>query len=128
MIKMALADRSALPKGLAYASMTGEQRAQLLRLVRHYAERPAEEVAVIEWRRLEQAGFDEIRFAWLGPEERDRGHYYAITGPTFMVEYDNVQNGANHLHTLWRDAPCERLGRALPAVPGASVARGAVGG
>lgn len=98
-----LPDRTLLPRGLAYADMTGEQRGQLLGLVRHYATRPTAEVADIEWRKLERAGFDQIAFAWIGSEERGNGHYYNIVGPTFMVEYDNVQNNATHLHTLWRD-------------------------
>jgi hypothetical protein len=29
--------------------------------------------------------------------------YYRIQGPTFIIEYDNVQNDANHIHTVWRD-------------------------
>jgi hypothetical protein len=98
-----LPDRTLMPTGLRYADMTGQQREQLIGLVRHYATRPSEEVAEIEWRKLEQAGFDEIAFAWIGTEERGKGHYYNIVGPTFMIEYDNVQHEANHLHTLWRD-------------------------
>ena len=30
-------------------------------------------------------------------------HYYRIQGPTFLIEYDNVQNEANHIHSVWRD-------------------------
>ncbi len=96
-------DRSALPTGLTYADMTGEQRSQLIGLVRHYAQRPAEDVAAIEWAKLERAGFDQISFGWLGSEERGKGHYYNIVGPTFMIEYDHVQNNATHMHSLWRD-------------------------
>jgi tetratricopeptide (TPR) repeat protein len=39
----------------------------------------------------------------MGVPERGQGHYYRIQGPTFVVEYDNTQNGANHIHTVWRD-------------------------
>ena len=28
---------------------------------------------------------------------------YGTQGPTFLVEYDNVQNDANHIHSVWRD-------------------------
>ena len=31
------------------------------------------------------------------------GHYYAVRGPGFLVEYDNTQNDANHIHAVWRD-------------------------
>jgi hypothetical protein len=98
-----LPDRTLLPTGLPYSEMTGEQRQQLVALIRHYATRPSAEVAEIVWRKIERAGFDEISFAWIGTEERGKGHYYNIVAPTFMIEYDNVQHDANHLHTLWRD-------------------------
>ena len=44
-----------------------------------------------------------ITFAWAGPDAPGRGHYYAIRGPRFLIEYDNTQNGANHIHAVWRD-------------------------
>jgi Protein of unknown function (DUF3500) len=31
-----------------------------------------------------------------------RGNY-RIQGSTFLIEYDNTQNGANHIHSAWRD-------------------------
>ena len=30
-------------------------------------------------------------------------HYYRLHGPTFFVEYDNIQDMANHIHSVWRD-------------------------
>ena len=44
-----------------------------------------------------------MTFAWSGPDEPGRGHYYAIRGPGFVIEYDNTQNGANHIHAVWRE-------------------------
>jgi hypothetical protein len=35
--------------------------------------------------------------------EHGEAHYYRIQGPSFLVEYDNTQNNANHIHTVWRD-------------------------
>jgi hypothetical protein len=42
-------------------------------------------------------------FAWAGPTEVAEGHYYRIQGPTFVIEYANTQNDANHHHTTYRD-------------------------
>ncbi len=92
-----------LPVGLAYGAMSGEPRQQLVRLIRHYVERTTDDVAAHEWARIERAGLEPITFAWAGPEQAGQGHYYAIKGPTFMIEYDNTQNGANHIHSVWRD-------------------------
>jgi hypothetical protein len=91
------------PRGIAYSSLSGEQRGQLVRLVRHYVGRTADEVSANAWQRIEQAGLDGLTFAWAGPEDPGRGHYYAITGPTFLIEYDNTQNQANHIHSIFRD-------------------------
>jgi hypothetical protein len=42
-------------------------------------------------------------FAWAGATEPGRGHYYALRAADFLVEYDNTQSDANHVHTVWRD-------------------------
>ena len=97
------ADPTAPPRGLVYSAMSGEQRGALITLIRLYVERATEEIAVAEWRKIERAGLDDISFAWAGGEEHGEGHYYAIKGPTFMIEYDNTQDGANHIHSVWRD-------------------------
>ncbi len=98
-----MADPAAVPHGIAYAALSGEQRGHLVRVVRHYIERTADEVSTQAWARIERAGLDELTFAWAGPEERGEGHYYAVKGPTFLIEYDNTQNSANHIHSVWRD-------------------------
>lgn len=95
-------DRFLLPRGLAYSAMSGEQRTQLVGIVKHYIGRVSDEVAGKEWDKIERAGLDGITFAWGGGVEKGAGHYYAIQGPTFMVEYDNTQNDSNHIHSVWR--------------------------
>jgi len=44
-----------------------------------------------------------VRFAWMGSGKRGEPHYYRVHGSTFLIEYDNLQSGANHSHTVWRD-------------------------
>ena len=46
---------------------------------------------------------DSLHFAWAGVLDRSAGHYYRIQGKTFVVEFDNTQNEANHIHTVWRN-------------------------
>ena len=45
----------------------------------------------------------EATFSWAGAHERGIGHYYRISGPRLLIEFDNTQNGANHIHTVIRD-------------------------
>ena len=94
---------ASIPTGVRYAELDAAGRAALERLVRHYLERVRPEVAAQEWDRIRSAGLDEVTFAWAGPDEPGRGHYYAVRGPAFLVEYDNTQDGANHIHAVWRD-------------------------
>lgn len=44
----------------------------------------------------------ELQFAWLGSLERGEPHYFRLQGSDFLFEYDNVQNGGNHVHSVWR--------------------------
>ena len=57
----------------------------------------------------------QARFAWAGAHEPGTGHYYRIVGPRLLVEFDNTQNGANHVHTVVRD-PVADFGGDLLAI------------
>jgi len=103
-----MADPTALPHGIAYAALSGEQRDHLVSLVRHYIERAASDVSAHVWSRIERTGLDALTFAWAGSLERGQAHYYAVKGPTFLIEYDNTQNNANHIHSVWRDFTNDR--------------------
>lgn len=91
------------PMGLAYAAMRVPQRELLWKLIEVYAKNLTADVAEAHLAKIEAAGRDAIRFAWMGSTERGKGHYYRIHGPTFVIEYDNVQNAANHAHCVWHD-------------------------
>jgi uncharacterized protein DUF3500 len=99
----ARADVRKIPVGIRYDELEHAGRATLERLVRYYLGRTADEVAVADWQRIAGSGLDEVTFAWAGSGDPGRGHYYAIRGPQFLIEYDNTQNGANHIHAVWRD-------------------------
>lgn len=90
-------------KGLPAGEMTEKQRATFTALLRAYVEAMPQTIADERLARLRQEGMEKIRFAWAGGAERGQPHYYRIQGPTFLVEYDNTQNNANHIHTVWRD-------------------------
>jgi hypothetical protein len=91
------------PKGLPASRMSGPQRELLTALIRQYTDRMPDEVAQIERDRLGGPALDAIHFAWAGGAERRQPHYYRLQGPHFLVEYDNVQNEVNHIHSVWRD-------------------------
>jgi hypothetical protein len=92
----------AAPAGLAYARMTPPQQAALRGLVEVYAGRLRPETAEAETQKIAREGWDAVHFAWAGGLAPGEGHYYRIQGPAFLIEYDNTQNQANHIHTVWR--------------------------
>lgn len=89
--------------GLPATEMTAAQQRQLRRLLELYAGRMAADAARRQLERIENAGFGQLHFGWAGAHRRGEPHYYRIHGPTVLVEYDNTQNNANHVHTVWRD-------------------------
>lgn len=89
--------------GLAYGAMKAEQKRLLRRLIREYTHNQARFLADKRVAAMEAAGLDRIKFAWLGGTEPGKGHYYRIQGPTFLIEFDNTQSNANHIHSVWRD-------------------------
>jgi len=91
------------PPGLPAAKMTADQKESLRNLLSSYANRHRPEVADADIKKIEQAGFDKVYFAWAGGTELGQPHYYRIQGLTFLLEYDDTQNDANHIHTVWRD-------------------------
>lgn len=91
------------PVGLAASDMNPQQRTRLDRLLETYLGNLDHGIAAEHRERIDRAGRDGIHFLWIGSTERGGGHYYRIHGPTFAIEYDNTQNGANHVHTLWHD-------------------------
>ncbi len=90
------------PAGLAYAQMTADQQARLRALVEVYAGRLRADLAKTELQKIADRGWDSVHFAWAGGLEPRQGHYYRIHGPDFVIEYDNTQDHANHIHTVWR--------------------------
>jgi len=128
--KVALIDMAAFPEiitrndpkvqglataGLAAGDMTEGARAQLRRLLALYIGRIAPDGAQDALARIERAGFEKVHFAWAGGIEVGAQHYYRIHGPTVLIEYDDTQNDANHIHTVYRDLEHDLGGDVLRA-------------
>ena len=98
--------------GLALADMTAAQRQQALTLIETYVTNVRPELAKRALDGLTAAGIDRIHFAWAGSQHPGRPHYYRLHGPRLVIEYDNTQNEANHVHAVWHD-PANHLGKDL---------------
>ena len=93
------------PAGIKYSRLKNVQQQELLLLIRLYVNRYTKLLADKILKEIEAADLNKISFAWAGYTKQQLGkpHYYRIQGPTFIIEYDNSQNNANHVHTVFRD-------------------------
>ncbi len=89
--------------GIAYAEMNADQQVVLRALVESYAQDMPPEVAKAWLDEIASAGSDNIYFTWAGAADRSQGHAYRVQGPTFLIEFNNTQNNANHVHSVWRN-------------------------
>ena len=91
------------PAGIAAAKLNEAQQKLLTQLIDVYLNKFRPELIKSDWAKIKESGFGEIHFAWVGKIAPGNPHYYRVQGPTFIMEYDNTQSGANHVHTCWRD-------------------------
>ena len=91
------------PVGIAVAELNPDQRERVMDLIGTYLGLMADDIARARMNRLSVSDVGAITFAWAGSVEPGEPHYYRVQGPTFLIEYDNTQNDANHIHSVWRD-------------------------
>lgn len=91
------------PRGLPASKMSADQKKLLGRLLSEYLQNMPADVEQERRAAIEEAGMENIHFAWRGSAEPNERHHYRVQGPTFLIQYNNTQNSANHLHTVWRD-------------------------
>ncbi len=91
------------PVGISLSQLSPSQQTIFWDLVREYTDRFRPELASADFKTIQAAPADKLLFAWAGGLAPGQGHYYRIQGPTFLIEFDNTQDQANHIHTVWRD-------------------------
>ena len=91
------------PDGIKASAMTVAQRDLLKKVLDAYAGLMTSDIATDRMAKVQKAGIENVAFAWAGSIERGQKHYYRVQGPTFLIEFDNTQNDANHVHSVWRD-------------------------
>jgi hypothetical protein len=100
------------PVGVAIAQMGPPQRANAERLIEEFVGNLRTELAEAQRARIREAGMGAIHFAWAGAIDPGHPHYFRLHGPRLLIEHDNTQNDANHIHSVWRD-PTRDFGRDL---------------
>lgn len=91
------------PVGVKFKELDKSLQKKLLLLIDTYLANMPKALAKKRMKQLKKEELDEIHFAWAGATELGKGHYYRVQGASFLIELDNTQNNANHLHSIWRD-------------------------
>jgi hypothetical protein len=99
-------------EGVPLARLNEAQRGGVMRILELYAGTMRAEIARPALAKVREAGVDAMHFAWAGNLARGRPHYFRVHGPAALIEYDNTQDGANHVHSVWID-PRNLFGRDL---------------
>ncbi|HEX6270939.1 MAG TPA: DUF3500 domain-containing protein [Anaerolineales bacterium] len=89
--------------GIAVSNLNADQQTLVMEIIHKYLDTLPDLIAASHLDRLQAASFDNISFAWAGPLEAQRPHYYRLQGPTFLLEHDNSRNRGTHIHSVWRD-------------------------
>lgn len=104
MLTLGVRDAVALePKGLPVGKLTTAQRKLFDELLNVYISNYAQGFSKKFMDKISKGGIENLTFAWSGGTKPGTGHYYRIQGPSLLIEYDNTQNNANHVHTAVRD-------------------------
>jgi hypothetical protein len=90
-------------EGLPLGAMPDGLRDLALELLQAWVGAFHPEIAERELARVREAGLHELHFAWGGPLEAGHAHYWRLHGPITLLEFDNTQNDANHIHSVWHD-------------------------
>ncbi len=91
------------PLGINYATLTNVQQQLFNQLLNEYVNNYELGFSKKLMAKIQKAGIEKLSFAWAGSLTAGAGHYYRIQGPMLLIEYDNTQNNANHVHTTVRD-------------------------
>jgi len=91
------------PKGLSYTAMTDAQKGMLMKLLDVYVDNYELGFSNKLMEKIRKAGIENLSFVWAGSLKTGEGHYYRIQGPMLLIEMDNTQNNANHVHSVVRD-------------------------
>jgi len=91
------------PRGLLLSAIDGAARNLVEALIDRFVGTLAPDLMAAQKRRVMEQELGRFRFAWAGPLTLGQGHYFRVHGPATLIEHDNTQNNANHIHSVWRD-------------------------
>ncbi len=91
------------PTGISFREMDEGQKKMFMALLDVYVKNYELGFSSTLMNKIKKAGIENLSFGWAGSLKPGSGHYYRIQGPMLLIEFDNTQDNANHIHTVVRD-------------------------
>lgn len=91
------------PVGILMKELNNDQKNIVNKLIVAYLSSMSPRLANARMAMVKTEDMNDIRFGWAGGLVKGEPHYYRLQGKTFLIEFDNTQNDANHIHLVWRD-------------------------
>lgn len=91
------------PVGILLKDLNNDQKNLVNKIMVAYLSSMSQRLATARMNMVATEDKNEISFGWAGGLVKGEPHYYRIQGKTFLIEFDNTQNNANHIHMVWRD-------------------------
>ncbi|MEO9894702.1 DUF3500 domain-containing protein [Aurantibacter sp.] len=90
-------------KGIFFNELTTTQKETFNELLDLYMNNYEKKFSEAYREKIKNAGIDKLSFSWAGSLVPGTPNYWCIQGPVLIIEYDNTQTDANHVHTVVRD-------------------------
>lgn len=90
-------------KGIFYNDFSPDQQKMFVDLINLYLNNYEKNFSEGYRDKIKKAGIENLSFSWAGSLEPGTPNYWCIQGPVLLIEYDNTQTNANHVHTVVRD-------------------------
>ncbi len=91
------------PAGIGFEQLDKMQQMMLIQIIDEYLKALPKKQENERRNQIQEEGLDKVYFGWVGAKDSSSAHYYRVQGESFLIEFDNSQNKANHIHTVWRD-------------------------
>ena len=91
------------PVGILMKELNNDQKNIVNKLIVAYLSSMSPRMANARMAMVKTEDKNDIRFGWAGGLVKGEPHYYRLQGKYFLIEFDNTQNDANHIHLVWRD-------------------------
>ena len=91
------------PVGISYRELSDTQKKMLLTLLDVYVNNYSLGFSKKLMAKIQKAGIENLSFAWAGSIKEGAAYYYRIQGPMLLIELDNTEINANHVHSVVRD-------------------------